>query len=515
MNAATSDSRALSGAPRTRLRVRNVHEHRFAWSPGIKALWLIALLGCSAIASAEPTASERSRIRSHSYGLPLTFEANQGQTDARVDFLARGENYTLFLTPTEAVFALSLPGAASLQAPKRNLSAGPAPEAPRSYRSVMRMQLVNSARDARVQGLEELPGKVNYLRGNDSAQWRTNVRTYKRVKYTAVYPGIDLIYYGQSRQLEYDFIVSPGADPSAIRLAFTGVDDTTIDARGDLVLKTAGEPLRFHTPILYQLEGGRRQTIEGGYVRMTPHEIGFRVGAYDRTRPLIIDPVLSYSTHLGGSADDSGGAIAVDAMGSAYVTGDTMSPDFPTMNALQPTHEGFGRDAFVAKLRPDGTALVYATYVGGREDDVPRAIAVDRAGAAYITGFTDSSDFPSVRPLPAAFCAPGEGATSRDTFVAKLAADGARLIYSTCLGGDREDFGQAIAADGSGAAYVGGFTFSCNFPTVNAFVPACHNPDTDAIEGFLAKFSPAGTLAYSTYFGGSGTAGGGHNCGFQ
>ena len=201
---------------------------------------LSALLGCSAKASTASIASERSPIRPHSYSLPLTFEANQGQTDARVDFLARGENYTVFLTPTEAVFALSRPGAATLQAPQRNLSEGSAPEATRSYRSVMRMQLVNSARDTRVQGFEELPGKVNYFRSNDSAQWRTNVRTYKRVKYTAVYPGIDLVYYGQPLQLEYDFIVAPGADPSAIKLAFAGVETATMDVSGDLVLESTG-----------------------------------------------------------------------------------------------------------------------------------------------------------------------------------------------------------------------------------------------------------------------------------
>jgi hypothetical protein len=313
------------------------------------ALSLIPLLGCAAAAWATPTGSN-SPIRSHSYSLPLTFEANQGQADARVDFLARGVSYTLFLTPAEAVFSLSRPG-------------GPAPEAPRSYRSVMRMQLVNSARDAGAQGLEQLPGKVNYLRGNDSAQWRTNVHTYKRVKYTAVYPGIDLVYYGQPQQLEYDFLVAPGADPSTIKLAFAGVDDATVDARGDLVLKTGGGPLRFQRPAIYQTDGSRRDSIEGGYVRMSPREIGFRVGDYDRTRPLIIDPVLTYSTFLGGTHLDEGRGIAVDATGAAYVTGSTLSADFPTANALQPTHGDFAglpEDAFVAKLTPDGRALVYA-----------------------------------------------------------------------------------------------------------------------------------------------------------
>lgn len=426
----------------------------------------------------------------------MTFEVNQGQTDTRVDFLARGQGYTLYLTPTEAVFALTPPRVS-------NKRSGNGRESPRPERTVMRMQLVDSAPDPRVQGLDGLPGKVNYFRGNDSSKWRANVPTFKRVRYTSVYPGVDLIYYGQPQQLEYDFIVAPGADPSTIKLAFAGVEDTTVDARGDLVLNTASGPLRFHRPLVYQMQDGRRRIIKGGYVHRSAHAIGFRVEAYDSTRALIIDPVLSYSTHLGGSASDSGAGIAVDATGAAYVTGTTASLDFPTMNPLP---RGQGDDAFVAKLTPDGTALVYATYVGGSEFDRANAIAVDSAGAAYITGLTDSADFPSVRPLPSDFCAPGEGVTSRDSFVAKLAADGSRLIYSTCLGGNQEDHGLAIAVDGSGAGYVGGRTFSCDFPIANAFAPTCQdNTANGASEAFLAKFTPDGaSLAYSTYFGGSG-----------
>jgi hypothetical protein len=472
----------------------------------LSLLVVIGALGLSRTVSAAPGAPERSTVGTHSYSLPLTFEINQGQTDGRVDFLARGENYTLFLTATEAVFALSRPGIATPPASHRNLTRQAASDTPQIARTVLRMQLVDSARDARAQGLEEIPGKVNYLRGKDFEHWRTNVPAYKRVKYAAVYPGIDLIYYGRSRRLEYDFVVSPGADPRVIRLAFAGVDDTTIDARGDLVLKAAAEAIRFDKPILYQLKGERRQIIEGGYVRLTAREIGFRVGAYDRTRPLIIDPVLSYSTHMGGTADDLGTGIAVDVTGAAYITGTTVSTDFPTVNALQPAHGGSNGDTFVAKLTPDGTALVYATYMGGSGYDAATAIAVDSTGAAYITGYSDSPDFPSVHSLPPAFCEPQDDFRTYDTFVAKLAADGSRLIYSTCLGGETEDSGHAIAVDDSGAAYVGGFTFSCDFPTVNAFEPACHVRDSGNLEAFLAKLAPGGaSLEYSTYFGGDGT----------
>ena len=265
----------------------------------------------------------------------------------------------------------------------------------------MRMQLVGSAADPRVQGVDALPGKVNYFRGQDAASWQTRVPTYRRVKYSAVYPGIDLVYYGQSQQLEYDFIVAPGADPGTIKLAFAGAEQTTVDARGDLVLKTAGGPLRFQKPIIFQInDGGRRHPVEGGYVHRSPHQIGFRVGAYDRTRPLIIDPVLSYSTYLGGSGVDGGNGIAVDATGAVYVTGTTSSTDFPTVNAVQPTpNESGSDDLFVAKLTPDGTALVYATYLGGSDYERVGDIAVDSAGAAYVSASTCSTDFPMVQPL--------------------------------------------------------------------------------------------------------------------
>lgn len=478
----------------------DAQRHRLPGSLCVRALWLIGLLGFSASASATPLASERSAIRATLSDLPLTFEANQGQSDARVDFLARGQGYRLFLTPTEAVFALSGSGISNERARKGQQS-----DAPQTSRAVMRMQLVGSAPDAQVRGLDELPGKVNYFRGKESAAWQKNVPTYRKVRYTAVYPGIDLIYYGQPRQLEYDFIVAPGADPNDIKLAFAGVENSTIDSRGDLVLKTHVGPLHFQKPIIYQLEAGRKQIVEGEYVHRSAREIGFRVSSYDRTRPLIIDPVLIYSTHLGGSADDWGEAIAVDDTGAAYVTGYTESTDFPTVNALQPIHRGFNRDVFVAKINPEGTALAYATYLGGSEDDTARAITVDSTGAAYITGFTSSVDFPSERALPSDFCESEDDFRTYDAFVAKVAADGSRLIYSTCLGGEREDFGQAIAVDDSDAAYVGGRTFSCDFPTVNAFIAACHVQDSGNLEAFLAKFTPDGSLDYSTYFGGDGT----------
>lgn len=498
MRASASGFLALSGLLRANLRRRELHERPWPVKPGVNVLSLIGVLGFSGTVLAAPTASERSTVRLHSYKLPLTFEINQGQTDGRIDFLARGDNYTLFLTATEAVFALSRPGIATPQASKRQATS----DTPRMAGTVLRMQLVDSARDAQIQGLEELPGKVNYLRGNDSAQWLTNVRTYKRVKYTAVYPGIDLIYYGRPQQLEYDFEVAPGADPSTIKLAFAGVDDATVDARGDLVLNATDGHLLLQKPVIYQLDGVRRETVEGGYVHKSTQQIGFRVGAYDRARPLIIDPVLSYATYLGGSGEDRGEGIAVDASGAAYVVGSTTSTDFPTTNALQPTQHGGNQDVFVAKLTADGTALVYATYLGGSGIDGGSSIAVDSVGVAYITGQTSSTDFPTVRALQ------GSRRGEIDAFVAKLSSNGSQLIYSTYLGGNGEELDPAIAVDPTGAAYVTGITTSPNFPAVSAFQPASIDVLCEPLtcsDAFVAKLIPDGSaLAYSTYLGGSG-----------
>ena len=447
-----------------------IQRHRLSWSRGFGVLASIGLLGLLSSSQAVPIAPERTAA--HGYQLPLTFEVNQGQTDDRVDFLARGPGYNIFLTATEAVFAL-----------------------PRA--STMRMQLVGSAADPAVQGVDALPGKVNYFRGQDVASWQTKVPTYRRVKYSAVYPGVDLVYYGQSQQLEYDFIVAPGADPGTIKLAFAGVEQTTVDAQGDLVLKTVGGPLRFQKPIIFQLEGGRRHIVEGGYVHQSPHQIGFRVGAYDRTRPLIIDPILSYySTYLGGSGIDDGNGIAVDATGAVYVSGSTSSLDFPTVNAVQPTRNQ-GEDIFVAKLTPDGTALVYATYLGGSDHDVVADIAVDAAGAAYISASTYSSDFPTVQALQPA----NRGGS--DAVVAKLSADGSRLIYSTYLGGSSPEASAGIAVDLAGAAYIAGTTESPDFPEVNALQPQ-PQPGGAIQNAFVAKLAPDGTaLLYSTYLGGT------------
>jgi len=310
------------------------------------------------------------------YGkLPLYFEANRGQTDEQVRFLARGSRSMLFLTPSEAVLAFTHRGVS---------------------RTVLRMTFIGANPEPSVVGAEELPGKANYFIGSDPVKWRTNVSTYAKVRYKNVYPGIDLIYYGNQRQLEYDFVVSPGADPKRIRLGFQGADKLEVDAQGDLVLHTATGVIRQRKPVIYQEVEGARREIAGGYVLEGARRVGFRVAAYDAHRPLVIDPALFYSTYLGGSDSDEGFAIAVDTAGNAYVTGSTFSIDFPTtQGAFQTTLVGFHGVAFVTKLNSTGSGLVYSTYLGGAIEERGQAIAVDIAGNAYVTGRTFSKNFPT------------------------------------------------------------------------------------------------------------------------
>ena len=340
-----------------------------------------------------PDAVTKTTIQATYGKLPLSFEANQGQADEQVNFLSRGSGYTLFLTSTEAVLALQQKAVGSRQTAV-SLSSDPRPwtldprltssdSEPRTPNSevILRMQLVGTNPNPQVAGLEELPGKVNYFRGSDPQKWRTDIPTYAKVKYQDVYPGVDLVYYGNQRQLEYDFVVAPGADPKTIRLAFDGLVGAIhelplrIADNGDLVLLTDSGEVRFLKPQIYQEIDGVKRPIEGRYVFLPPKtpnseltdselkEVGFEVAAYDNGKPLIIDPVLSYSTYLGGSSRDNGFGIAVDPSGNVYVTGETLSTNFPTASPLQAAFGGF-RDAFVAKVNATGSTLLYSTYLG-------------------------------------------------------------------------------------------------------------------------------------------------------
>ncbi|MFQ5658720.1 MAG: SBBP repeat-containing protein, partial [Candidatus Methylomirabilales bacterium] len=356
---------------------------------------------------------------------PLSFEVNQGQTDAQVKFLARGRGYTLFLTPTEVVLVLTKPGV-KVKAQAQANPVGPY-QADQMRSTGLRIQLVGANPNPDITGLEELPGKSHYFIGNDPSKWRTAIPHYAKVRYHNVYPGVDLVFYGK-QQLEYDFVVAPGADPGAIRLGLEGADTLAFDAQGDLVLHIDDGEVVLRAPVIYQEMDGIKRAIPGRYVLKGKHRVSFQLAAYDTSKPLIIDPVLSYSTFLGGSGSgvggrgsDSGRAIAVDPDGNAYVTGLTTSTNFPTKNAFQP---GFGSflpvfsDAFVTKLDAAG-ALVYSTFLGGARTDIGLGIAVDTEGNAYVTGETRSGNFPTVSAFQPFFRG-GPGLSPNDAFVAKV-----------------------------------------------------------------------------------------------
>ncbi|WP_374088676.1 SBBP repeat-containing protein [Methylomicrobium lacus] len=438
-----------------------------------------------------PPKADVNQKLSTSYGqLPLSFERNEGQSDRAVRFMSRGQGYTLFLTPTEAVLAL--------RKTEKESAAKPAASA---EPLALRMKLVDANPEPIIEGQDVLPGKVNYLKGKDPKQWRTGASTYGKVRYQGVYPGIDLVYYGKQRQLEYDFIVQPGADPKHIRLDFSGADGMRIDAAGDLLLDTKDGELRLQKPVVFQTIAGKRKNVEGRFVlhqsppdqqngKANVSQIGIQVAAYDVAHPLVIDPVLAYSSYFGGSGDDWGKGIAVDGAGNAYVTGGTSSSDFP----VNPQPPGRKSDVFVFKLSDDGQSIAYSTYLGGSDEDVGNRIAVDGKGNAYVTGYTGSSDFPTVTELY-----PNFGGTT-DAFVFKLSDNGQDVVYSTYLGGTEADGGWGIAVDGKDNVYVMGSTQSTDFPTADSLYPN-FGGETDA---FVLKLNGDGkSVGYSTYLGGS------------
>jgi Bacterial Ig-like domain (group 3)/Beta-propeller repeat len=454
-----------------------------------------------------------------SYGkLPLSFEANHGQTDGRVKFFSRTGGYTLFLTADEAVFTLSGKTVKESSPPRLKpvslagsggtAKAMPFPKAihvTSSSRddvggkdttgSVLRMKLRNVNPAAKVTGLDELAGTSNYFIGNDPAKWHSGVPTYAKVKYEGIYSGIDLVYYGNQQHLEYDFVVAPGADPRRIAFDIRGAKRIRRNEHGDLVLKMKmGEgEIRWHKPVAYQEKDGTRQLVAARYAIRDTNRVGFEVAKYDASSPLYIDPLI-YSTYLGGSGNDVGQGVAVDHVGNAYVTGYTFSTDFPTKNPLQAANAGL-YNAFVAKMNAAGSALFYSTYLGGNFGDEGSGIAVDSSGNAYVTGTTASTDFPTKNPLQ-----PASGGGG-DAFVAKINPTGSALVYSTYLGGSDNDDGIGIVVDSARNAYVTGDTFSTNFPTKNPLQAASGS----GLDAFVSKINPTGsTLVYSTYLGGSG-----------
>jgi len=438
---------------------------------------LSALSGRPVAAGAVSTPPEApSRVKSILRDLPLAFEANHGQAGAAAQFVARGDGYALRLDPAGATLSLAGPG--------------------QQRAAAIRMTIEGASPTARAAGDSVLPGRSHYLLGNDPAAWHVGIPRYAAVRYEEVYRGVDLVYHGASqRQLEYDFVVAPRTDPRVIRLRFEGVSGLSLDKDGGLVLHAEGGDVTWRAPIAYQETGGTRQPVAARYTIRGKGEVGFRVAHHDQARPLVIDPVLVYSTYFRGSASDRGSAIAVDGAGDAYVTGTTCSSDFPTVGPAQGSLGG-GCDAFVTKLSPAG-AIVYSTFLGGSGEDHGFGIAVDAVGRAHVVGQTFSPDFPTVSAVQ------GSLGGIADAFVTKLSPAGDALVYSTYLGGSFGQFpyngnesGYALAMDGAGNAYVTGFTDAYDFPTVNPLQSTLGG----FADAFITKLPPAGgPLVYSTY----------------
>jgi RHS repeat-associated protein len=401
----------------------------------------------------------------------VTFEANQGQIDTRYQFLARRGAYSVAVSAQEALF--SLPG------------------------STVRLEWLGANANARPAGLQPQAATTNYLTGADSTKWRTGVRHYGRIQYANLFPGIDVVYYGNPQQLEYDLIVHPGADPSQVRFRLDGASQVTIAPNGDLVMQAGGQTVLFHKPVLHQTKNGVKRPVTGAY-HLADGSVGFRVGAYDRSLPLTIDPVFGDYTLAGGSGDEFPTAAVEDAQGFLYVVGTTNSTDLPgIVRPVQPTNGGGATDVFVMKLSSNMKTLVWVTYLGGSGVDTAGGISVDREGIVTISGATTSQNFPvSPDALQRTY-----GGGAGDGFVARLNAKGERLLYSTYLGGSADDAARSIAVDSAGVIYAAGVTGSPNFLTRPGAVQDRLNGATD---GFLVKFNPGDPVAiYSTLLGGS------------
>jgi hypothetical protein len=464
---------------------------------------ILGILCCacfSAIAS-QPTLSLS--------GLPLFFEPQESPIGDASAFLARGQNYRFSITPAGAQIILS-------KAESEQTGSHASRITHHASRPV-EMRVVGANPFAPMHGDGMLPGKMNYLIGNDPSQWRTDLPVFSRVQIDDVYLGINLIYYGNQQQLEYDFVVAPRARPESIALHFEGADKVEIDKEGELVLSLGADEIRFHRPLIYQEAHGVRRPISGGYQFEDPRTVTFSIGQYDHELPLIIDPILAYSGYFGGNFGDVALGVKVDSSGFIYIAGETLSRKWPFPLVGFDTNFNGGRfngDGFVAKLSNDASNLVYFTYIGGSEDDGALDLTLDSSGNPYITGFTDSTNFPTLNaafPRIRGFRDPTFHTFPSDAFVAELSPVDGSLIYSTYLGGSRADVAGAISVDSSGNAYVTGYTYSTDFPTTNSVfsnvvtVVGYTNKPSGSNDIFVAKIAPGGAgLEYVTLFGGAG-----------
>lgn len=438
---------------------------------------LILSLAASLTLSAPAAAETKTRTVTAFSQTQLSFETNAGQAAGDVKYISRGPGYSLVLTPGEATLRISDPKTGK-------------------QTKELRMQLAYGPSAPVVEGLDDLPGRANYFVGRDPSKWTSGVARYARVRYRNVYPGIDVVFYGNQHRLEYDLIVAPGADLSALVWKFPGARKITVNANGDLVVRTASGETEQSKPMVYQESAGERKPIACNYVLKGSGAVGFALASFDAAKPLVIDPTIVLTQYIGGSAADNILGSATDSAGNIYVVGSTSSTDFPVTGGIQKTLPGTS-DCFITKLSPGGASVIYSTYLGGSAADAALGVAVDSAGNAYITGTTSSANFPLVSPLQTAFPAPNPPYAVQTGFVSKLNASGSALIYSTYYGGIQAS-PTAIAVDSTGAVYVTGSVGS-GLPTVNP-EQAASAGSTDA---FVSKMNPAGTaLVFSTYLGG-------------
>lgn len=415
--------------------------------------------------------------------VPMNFEANRGQADADVKFVGRGDGFGVLLKADEAVLAL-------------HRKTGPAGESLSAHRVSMRLEGANAA--PFLSGVQEQVARANYFIGNDPSKWIRGVETYSGVLYSSVYRGVDLMFHSNARQLEYDFTVAPGADANKIRLRFDGVERVTLANEGALVLHTPAGEVRHERPIAYQEKDGTRLPVTAAFKELTDGTIGFQVGDYDQTQPLVIDPVLVYSTYAGGSASDFGRGIVADSAGNVYVAGDSFSADFLIASRASITNS----DVFVGKLSSNGLLLTLSFFGGGMvpvatHNDFASGLALDGSGNVYLCGTTESPDFPHFNSVGSDLLG------TSDAFVIKMAPNLMNFLYSSLIGGSGQESGVSIAVDSTGSAYISGRTSSQDFPLVGAIQPSYGGGSSDA---FVSKLAPDGkTLIYSTYLGGNGT----------
>jgi len=463
---------------------------------GLNTVIIAALAAWPAVAGLSTGPVERSLS-----ALPWRFEQNRGQAPAGAAFVARSAHYEVMIGEEGPVMRYRRADGKT---------------------GVLGTVIRGGNRRASISGEQPAAARANYLIGNRQDQWIENVAGFGRVRYTNVYPSIDLIFYGNETDFEFDFEVKPGGDPKNIALSWTGAKNVRKDAEGNLLISTSGGDVRWAKPVIYQARGGARTEIAGGF-RLRNSVASFDVSAYDPNATLVIDPAVAFATFIGGAGNDSAHAIAVDTLGNILIAGVTSSISLPTTAGVAQTgfngttQDTITGDAFVASLNPAGSALNWVTYLGGNADDLAYGIATDSSNNVYVTGMTNSPNFPVKNAAYGSFLGAGGNKLNPlgDAFLTKLSSAGA-LVYSTYFGGSADDWGMAIAVDNTGAAYIGGWTLSGNLPTGSTafqkgykgnggnpdFCTGC-GPVLTTGDGFVAKFGPSGSFVWATYLGGT------------